>query len=274
MTARTYNDSDILAFYEEYKNTENWPLVKFAQKNNLKIYGLRNGFKRLDLKVFSQEITKRKYRINDNFFQDIDTEEKAYFLGFIFADGCNCKRRLEVSLAKQDIDILEKLSKTLLFGVNNIKEYKTKKEGCQDKIGLYIVSEKLTDDLKRWGCVPCKTFVLNFPKVPKHLINHFVRGYFDGDGSLTFGERKKTKYCDVYFSIVSTYQMLTAIGSNINLLGVNWYINKRHKERKNNNYTLRVHGKKQIRKVCDWLYSNATIFLNRKFEAYQRLVNL
>ena len=217
---------------------------------------------------------KLKKPINENFFEAIDTEQKAYFLGFLFADGCNSpnKNRLEVSLAKQDRDILEKLSRLLLCGNVNIKEYKrkNKNKNSQDKVALYIINKKVSQDLAKWGCVPRKTFVLKFPDILAGLCHHFIRGYFDGDGSLTLANRKGT--FNAYFSIVSTKEMLERISEYMVNLGVHYAINKRHKERKNNNFTLRVHGCKQIQKVCDFLYKNATVFLDRKFENYKLLM--
>ncbi len=215
-------------------------------------------------------MSHRKFPVNETFFEEIDTEQKAYCLGFLFADGCNSGKRLEVSLAKQDRDILERISLLLLCGNINIKEYKSKKKGVQDRIGLYVVSKRLANSLIKWGCVPRKTFIVKFPDIPKCLCHHFIRGYFDGDGSITLNYKRRVNG-EPSFSIVSTKEMLDAIGQRFTNLGVYYAINKRHKNRDNNNFTLRVSGKKQITKVCEYLYENATIFLKRKFETYQIL---
>ena len=130
-----YSNEELFGFYSDYKAREVWSLPRFAKEYNLAIWPLRRGFNRLNLKVVPQEISHRKFPVNDRFFEEIDTEEKAYFLGFLFADGCNSpdKNRLEVSLAKQDMDVLERLSKVLLCGNLNIKEYKSKRKNTQTR---------------------------------------------------------------------------------------------------------------------------------------------
>jgi intein/homing endonuclease len=123
-----------------------------------------------------------------------------------------------------------------------------------------------------------KTFILKFPSLPIHLQHHFIRGYFDGDGMLTINERLmkrcKNKIKNANFSIVSTKEMLEKIGELISNIGVNFAISKRHKQRTNNNYTLRVSGNQQIKIVCDYLYSGATIYLDRKHRNYLQLINM
>lgn len=274
MTARKYSDPQICEFYKKYCSFKTWSVTKFANEYNLSFHSLLKGFKRLNFKIVPLSISKRKFQINEDFFEVIDSEEKAYSLGFAFADGCNTGKRLEISLAKKDKDILDKISKLLLFGKINVHEYKSKKINSQNKVGLYVVSKKMCDDLKKLGCVPRKTFTLKFPSLNKNIIRHFVRGFFDGDGMLTFYTRHKNRKPEAQFSITSTKEMLESIGSCFSELGVNWKIHKRHKTRINNNFTLRVHGNLQIKTVCDFLFKNAKIFLNRKFQAYQKLLEL
>lgn len=271
MNAKTYSDEQIQNFHQKYLECHNLSLTTFAKKNNLVSYSLRAGFKRLNLEIIPQQITRRKFPINENFFEIIDTEEKSYMLGFLYADGCNHEQhhKIEVSLAKQDEDILIKFSKLLLDGNINVKEY-------DDRVGLYLINRKISDDLKKLGCTARKTFILKFPDLPKHLLHHFVRGYFDGDGMLTIIVRndKPSKPQIASFSIVSTKEMLEEIGKFIADMGIHFEINKRFPEKNNNNFTLRVSGNQQIKKVCDFLYKDATIYLDRKHEAYLHLLEM
>ncbi len=279
MSKKTYSDEQIKTLHEKCIKSK-LSVAAFARNNNLSYNSLFKGIKRLDLKTPSMEFTKRKFPVNDCFFNNIDTEEKAYILGFIFADGYNDENhhKLQISLAEQDKEILVKFSKILLRGNVNIWTYDSKKKNRQKMSLFHITSRSISDDLKKLGCPKRKTFILKFPHLPKHLVHHFIRGYFDGDGMLVIYERlmprciNKTKTAE--FSIVSTKEMLLSIGKQINKLGINYKIIKRHKNRKNNNFTLRVHGNQQIKKTCDFLYKDATIFLKRKHEKYLQLIKL
>ena len=140
----------------------------------------------------------KKHNYDDSFFEKIDTEEKAYWLGFLYADGAvqkkevvgssvNAKRKMsykvELQLAQIDKEHLEKFCKI-------IGSTMTKKENKlgEKKFVSYrttISSKKIVEDLIRLGCVPKKSLILKFPteeQVPKKFIWDFLRGYFDGDG--------------------------------------------------------------------------------------------
>lgn len=273
----TYSDGQLRNLYTEYI-LKNVSLVKFVRMKNLRIHPLRKGFVRLKLPLIPQTVVLRKFRLNENFFENIDTEEKAYMLGFLYADGNVQTDRLQISLAKVDTEILEKFSKLLLDGNVQLYEYKCKNINAQPKVSLYIINKKIVNDLISHGCVPRKTFVLNFPDLQKHLISHFIRGYFDGDGMLVIYERlaprciTKGKFAE--FSILSTKEMLDVIAKYFQHLGINCKWDKRWKNQDNNNYTLRIHGNQQIRKVCDYLYKDATIYLKRKHDKYMELIVL
>lgn len=277
MTVKLYTNEQIKLFHQKYI-IEQKSLISFAKEQNLSAPALRSSFKKLGLEIIPQSITRRKFPINENYFEIINTKEKAYWLGFLYADACNTpsKNRLEISLAKQDKEILEKLSSILLNGNVNILEYKSKKKNTQDKVSLFIINKKISLDLFKWGCTNKKTFDITFPNLEQELHASFIRGYFDGDGMLTFEERKRKygHYTAFDFSITSTKDMVEKIQDYFADLDVNSSINKRHKNRNTNNFTLRVSGNKQIRKVCDYLYSESTIHLQRKYNLYLKLVNL
>lgn len=181
-------------------------------------------------------------------------------------------------LAEQDKDIVIALSEKILYGKNFTKTYKSRKPNIQATIGLYLVNKKLSDALSKQGCLPNKTFILKFPQIDKTLIRHFIRGYFDGDGmlSITYRYYKKSlkQYSQTTYSITTTIEMIKKIMSEFKELGVYSAICKRWKNRNNNNYTLRVCSKYGIRKICDWMYKDATIFGKRKYGNYLKLIEL
>src|SRR5258706_2989612 len=122
----------------------------------------------------------RKYPINESFFEKIDSEEKAYFLGLLFADGTNSIKKTEVKLALGEID------KHILSRLNNFFQptkplyFQKSKLGRQNLYKLIINSKKISYRLNDLGIVPNKTHKLIFPKyLDNNLLKHFIRGYFD-----------------------------------------------------------------------------------------------
>lgn len=277
MTKANFTNDQLIELHKNYISGTS--IMELSKLHKCSYNSIFNGFKRLQLEIIPQSKSKRKFPIREDFFSIIDSEEKAYILGFIYADGCNHsdKNKLEISLAKQDEEILVKFSKILLFGNNQVKEY-SRKGNRENKVGLYIVNKQISQDLIHQGCPARKTFILKYPKIPLHLYSHFVRGYFDGDGMLVIYERIAARCKNISktaeFSITSTKEMLNEISNIFAILGVSTSINKRHKNRDNNNYTLRVFGNQQIKTVCDYLYKNASIFLNRKHIKYIELCEM
>ena len=114
-------------------------------------------------------------------FEKIDTEEKAYWLGFLYADGCvgSKEDKIELGLAEKDLKHIEKFRD--FMGINNKISYRKDTKSYR----ISFRSQKCKLDLINKGCVPKKSLILTFPneeQVPSNLLRHFIRGYFDGDG--------------------------------------------------------------------------------------------
>lgn len=134
----------------------------------------------------SNRENSRKFKINHKFFSSIDDERKAYWLGFMYADGYLVKRSgrsyfVGISLSSKDEDHLRKIVKDMDSDypinryINNIGvEYSR----------FMISSEQIYNNLFSLGCTTNKSCTLKFPgykEVPESLMHHFMRGYFDGD---------------------------------------------------------------------------------------------
>lgn len=212
----------------------------------------------------------RKYSLDEEFFNVIDSEAKAYFLGLLYADGYNNTDFNAVSLQlkesdKHILDYFTQLlqpSKPLMFqkgrGPNDSNNYR-----------MVINSPVISNRLAALGCPKKKTFITSFPssdQIPKELLHHFVRGYFDGDGSVNNGKK-------FHFSIVGTIEFLNGL-QNLLREDLNFGISQlsqRHLERDNNIRSLHKSGRKQTIKFGDWLYKDANVFLIRKklvFDSY------
>lgn len=215
---------------------------------------------------------KRKYNVNDIYFNKIDTEEKAYWLGFLMADGCihqrNGQDRLSLVVSIKDKNHLEKFKKSLSFE-GPIIDY-TKKSGLF--IGLVhsyirITSQLLSNDLAKMGCTPRKTLTLQFPELNNDLVHHFIRGYFDGDGSVFISKEKHWRNSNIFsiihFRFTGTKAFLSVLDKKINLSG-------RLIQVKNSKvYELSYKRNKKAKQFYNYLYKDATIFLERKKEIFK-----
>ena len=129
-----------------------------------------------------------------NIFETIDTEEKAYWLGFLYADGYISKyNQIEVSLSPEDKEHLIKLKLFVNTNTNIIED--------EHRCRLLFCSKEMVADLAKLGCVNNKSLILTFPteeQVPNTFLRHFLRGYVDGDGCLCCTDKTQQ------FSITST----------------------------------------------------------------------
>jgi len=195
-----------------------------------------------------------KYKVNDNFFEKIDTESKAYFLGLMFADGCvqsNGKSwRIRIGLHVQDEMILKQFKNELNFkGVL----YKT-----EIRRTLQISSKKMGNDLILHGCVPRKSLILEYPNsIPDNLINHFIRGYFDGDGCLCISGR------GARLTMLGTEHFVSNVSDRIRKIGVNSTV---FKVKNGNIFTISISGNRQIKILLEWLYKDSKFYMQRKKE--------
>lgn len=133
----------------------------------------------------SKNTTKnRKYHFNLDFFETIDTEEKAYWLGFLYADGyVSHTGYIRIALQEQDLEHIKKFRTAIEANEVTIKHNQKTKSYSID-----CCSIKMARDLAKKGCFQNKSLTLTFPIediVPNHLIHHFMRGYFDGDGCIS-----------------------------------------------------------------------------------------
>ena len=286
---RILTDLQVIEAYEMYVKQK---LTTYQLGNifNCSASVFQKEFRKAGLVMRDTSHAKQKYPINEDIFDNIDTEEKAYWLGFLYADGnvCGSQYRVRLSLAKEDIEVVQKFS-NFIFGQERIKNYIQPKnrQSSQNLVYVDVCNKHVALQLPKLGCPPKKTFIITFPEwLDEKLYNHFIRGYFDGDGCLSnykekqIGRGKLTKgliiseYDKAHFSVLSTKEFLESLQAVFITLNISSGINKRHKNRKNNNYTLYVSGNQQIARLMDWLYKDATIFLQRKHNKYIKLKDI
>lgn len=213
----------------------------------------------------------RKYSHNENFFEEIDTEAKAYWLGFIYADGYiqskveNRSQQVGITLSAVDKGHLLKFKESL-EATNPIMDYVGSGynvDGIFSKI--LLTSQKTVDDLKRHGVNEQKTYDLQFPDFLRDdLVRHFVRGYFDGDGSINYQERYANKYKAYQIGFTGSLHMIE---------GINSFFGKKNKIcKKGNAYYVNYAGVKQVNDFINIMYEDATLYLDRKYDKVQEFI--
>ena len=199
------------------RKDENINVGYFAKKYNCARATLSKRLKSMGYEIINYQ-TQTKF--NEHIFDSIDTEEKAYWLGFIFADGyidsspldSNKKPtyNFELSLKGDDSHHLEKFNKFIEHQKNIVRISDVK---CEDVIckrcRLGVANKHLWETLNSYGCTPKKSLTLKFPNESifkdKSLIRHFIRGYWDGDGCLSWSNKEHTSPS---VSVVGTKEFL------------------------------------------------------------------
>lgn len=212
------------------------------------------------------------FKHNENYFSKIDNEEKAYWLGFMYADGSVYQNKVQFRLKSSDGYHIEKFKKAI-ESEHKMFYYKNPKTKVES-IGLIFRSPKMVDDLIKLGCVKRKSLIIKGPneeQVPINLINHFIRGYFDGNGTIYFTINKKYGYVCWRAGFSSTLEMCTFLKKCLDEYVKNVKITVRKYDRLTSNTYEIFFGKIKLDSLYDFynfLYKNATVFLNRKHNKF------
>ncbi len=203
------------------------------------------------------DVSYYKWQVNHAFFDEVDSEAKAYFLGFLYADGYNTGGNgcynVKLALHEKDVSILEKFS--AMIKSNRPLIYSEQKRQYTLRLSSKLLSERLTE----LGCHRAKSFTLTFPVwLSKSLLRHFVRGYMDGDGWIAKRERWYT--AGAIGSTAFIEKMSEIISREC---GVDSPI-KAYKTKGIS--TFEISGKIRVSEFLRWLYKGATIYLDRKQE--------
>jgi len=201
----------------------------------------------------SPSASKRIYKVNEDAFSTIDTEATAYWLGFLCADGTVWGNRyVALWLQEKDANHVERFRQFLDC------EHPMRFDQKRKATGITVASRTLYDGLIKQGCAPRKSLKLSFPTIAPELESHFIRGYFDGDGSAYFGGGTPT------ISFVGNRDFLEAIRFRINTaMNGNGRL---HPQGRSAAWYLTYRGQFQVPVIRDGLYQSATVWLPRKRE--------
>ncbi len=262
---------------EEYiNNINNKPsLTKICAKYHIDTGTLSKRLKELNIEVINYQ---NKLKFDNTVFDCIDTEEKAYWLGFIFADGYISSSPLkenekahyifEISLKGSDVGHLHKFNKFMKHENDNVKMGYVNCEGKRcERCRWWIVDKHLWNTLNNLGCTPKKSLSLQFPDESifksKDLIRHFIRGYWDGDGCISYSNKEHTKIC---INVLGTEQFLVKL---INYLPYDKSYVLQCKNPESNAITKSfTNSGLSVYNIIKYLYDDCTIYLDRKYERF------
>lgn len=251
----------ICDLYKQYHNKE-----KVSQIANVSWHTISMLCKKYNIYEYSNSEVHRKYHVNSHYFDEINTPNKAYTLGLLFSDGTITsldRHVLRLSLQENDKDILEKIlldmeSDHPLYLIN----YNTKNPNHKNQYFFSINDYELCQGLYLQGMFANKSLSIEYPQnIPTQFNRDFIRGLLDGDGYIS--------KCGHEVNIVGTNLLLKKVKEIVDSeLDINCYI---HNDSHHNNevtQVFKVYGRRQAYKFLNWLYADAELFLQRKYNLY------
>lgn len=231
-----------------------------------KKYGIHNDKFRLICKYCEVEVghSNYKHHLNRNAFASIETEEDAYTLGFITADGYLSESRnsLFIGLHARDVDILRKIGQYLEYD-GEIK-YDVNKQTKNPRCSILFCSASLINNLKQYGLRRKKSLHETFyNNLPNHLIRHYIRGLIDGDGFIAqIGKN---------IGLCGSKDIVTNVAHHlINTLNLDLDAERKVRQEGDSDlYRLAFYGENAV-KVMKYLYEDSRIYLDRKYELAKR----
>lgn len=202
--------------------------------------------------------------VNHKYFKVIDTPEKAYWLGFLYADGCIYKRSgtltLQLCLHEKDVVMIEQFKSDIESSANIL--YVPNGVGINNSRKLYIYSNEMAEDLVRHGCMTRKTFKIRFPDLQHDLYGHFVRGYFDGDGHVSPRKDRKTPR----LHISSNEIFIDELQEFLKQKDITSY-----KLKNGSIFRIEVSAKQSVINYYNFTYLNATRYMKRKKDVFDKV---
>ena len=219
---------------------------------------------------YTKSRTRTEYdlKCNEDFFCNLNTENSAYWAGFILADGNINKYCTRICLSIKDLSHLEKFKK-VIESEHAISITTTKKQNKEFMFcNLSICRKKMSEDLIYHGIGKDKSEICFLPpSLNERYIRHFIRGLFDGDGSFYLTSSKDSNVMSAHFKISSPvifilYQIQALLMKKCNL-------NRTKLDTFSENCASLVYnGNDEVRRIMNYLYDNSTIYLERKYNLF------
>lgn len=219
--------------------------------------------------------SKYKYTFNESYFEKIDSVEKAYWLGFIYADGYITRKtsgQAHLCLCLSEEEPINKFKKAINTNkpTNSFDAKNSYNNTISKAFRITIIFDKIVNDIEKLGVVENKSLILTFPTwLETTYIPHFIRGYFDGDGSVFL-----TKNNYLYSEILGTESFLKELQKHLIFLDSN-KISKDSRENVNC-FRLRLSSEKLTLDLYKYLYKDcgeySDNYLSRKKDKFEKYI--
>lgn len=238
---------------------------KIAEKYEVHRTTIQRILKRNGVELKSLSETARKYEII-NFNNGITNSNDAYILGLIFSDGNLSRNCIEISLHHKDKQILSDISK-YVYGTEILgyrKGKKMKGYQCAPQYRFRITSKEIVNKLRPIGLKENKSLTLQYPKIQPKFDRDFIRGYFDGDGSISVPKIKNNSRVN----FVGSHDFCELLSNKLKeYLDVNVSL----KLKTDNVSSVNIYGRLQVMKFYNWLYQEDELKLNRKYNKFDEI---
>lgn len=258
---------------EEYENIINLynsglSQAKVGEIYNVGHYIIGKILRKCGVAVRDDSHKSRKYTINENYFDEIDTQNKAYLLGLLYSDGCNYppQHRVKLELQERDKDILNKINNEIQSNKPlSFVNLNSKNVNWQNTYRLDITNKHISDRLVELGVVQNKSLVLEFPTwLDETMYAHFLRGYLDGDGHIEWNNTR-------FITLVGTSQFCKHVKNFCeDKLGIKCSIYNTAKK-DSNTKLLHICGRTKMKQFLDFIYKDAELYIERKYNIYQKI---
>ena len=246
-------ENDICKLYQTGKYTQKF----LAEKYNVCAEVIRNILRLHDIEI-KKSVRKVDLNLQEDYFSQINSPEKAYLLGYLFADGNIYNNQLTLEIQYRDIEIIYLLQKEL-HSSNTISYRKRNNiETCSCR----ICSEQIRKDLEKYGIVPDKTHkTKHLPEIPQIFLRDFLRGLLDGDGWIT-----KDKLGYYHIGFVNNYASICQdFQDKCNSLIEHKTKAKITNKGNSSGYVAQFQSKESVKQLATVLYKDSTCYLTRKY---------
>jgi len=260
--------------FEYYGSQATKGIKNILLKHNIKLRNI-NEYVELAHNKHRNEIgyCGRKYTVDVDFFKELN-KDSAYILGFIYADGNIYDTLTTIAVQKEDEDILTNIKEKLKYtGKINKRIVKLKGKEYESSI-LAIRNKDIVTDLKKLGVTEKKSLNIDFPNIPKEYEIDFIRGYFDGDGSIGIQYPKSkariTKTCQIRVRFCSgSEKFIKMVRDILSKYGVR---EVKVTTRSNINIFEICYSTKDSLKLYELFYKDDCLYLNRKRKKFEEAI--